>query len=521
MLKPLAVLLVISIFAVSCVNCSNILVILSFPPPSHHLWNEKIVNKLAERGHNITVLSVHLSKTTPKNVHYIHLEKTASHIWQKAVFTLNDITLEKSYRLIKIGYSYMQLICEGSLLSDGFKTLQNYPEHFKFDLIIHDINGGPCLLGLLHKFGYPPLVGISAYKYTPELADIIGGHYFPGYIPFVSMPFDTNMTFLQRLENICFTIVDYIYRHYVHIPQRDRLAASFYNYTLPSFQSLEQRTTVALLNIHSATDFNIPLGPNVIAVGGLEVDEPKPLPKDLEQFISTSKSGAILICFGTAVDSSMFPDEKQQMILDVVRKFPSYNFIWKFGKDISHDNISNLLIRKWLPQNDILAHPNIKLFISHGGGLSSNEATWHGVPLVVVPFYLDQIQNSRKSVLAGVGKTLNVQTMTAKDLEEAIRSVLEDSSYRDRAKTRSENFRDRPQSPMDTAIWWIEYVLRHPNPTHLRPPTLDLSLLQISSCDVILFLILVLAIIIWIIYLLVKKLFKTLAFKGKLKKKNQ
>lgn len=111
--------------------------------------------------------------------------------------------------------------------------------------------------------------------------------------------------------------------------------------------------------------------------------------------------------------------------------------------------------------------------------------------------------------------------MTANELEEAIRSVLEDSSYRDRAKTRSENFRDRPQSPMDTAIWWIEYVLRHPNPTHLRPPTLDLSLLQISSCDVILFLILVLAIIIWIIYLLMKKLFKTLAFKGKLKKKNQ
>lgn len=111
---------------------------------------------------------------------------------------------------------------------------------------------------------------------------------------------------------------------------------------------------MALLNIHSATDFNIPLGPNVIAVGGLEVDEHKPLPKDLKQFISTSKSGAILICFGTAVDSSMFPDEKQEMILDVVRKFPTYNFIWKFGKDISHDNISNLLIRKWLPQNDIL-----------------------------------------------------------------------------------------------------------------------------------------------------------------------
>lgn len=30
-------------------------------------------------------------------------------------------------------------------------------------------------------------------------------------------------------------------------------------------------------------------------------------------------------------------------------------------------------------------------------------------------------------------------------------------------------FHDRPMSPVDTAVWWSEYVLRNDDTSHLRP----------------------------------------------------
>lgn len=44
--------------------------------------------------------------------------------------------------------------------------------------------------------------------------------------------------------------------------------------------------------------------------------------------------------------------------------------LWKWEDDLP-DKPSNIRIEKWLPQNDILGHPNVKLFITHGGLLST------------------------------------------------------------------------------------------------------------------------------------------------------
>lgn len=61
-------------------------------------------------------------------------------------------------------------------------------------------------------------------------------------------------------------------------------------------------------------------------------------------------------------------------------------------------------------------------------------------------------------------------------------------SYTTTVKKLSDVYRDRPMGPMKTAIYWIEYVIRHQGAPHMRSPAKDLNLLQRSSVDVLAFL---------------------------------
>lgn len=65
--------------------------------------------------------------------------------------------------------------------------------------------------------------------------------------------------------------------------------------------------------------------------------------------------------------------EKQKILLDAFEQLPNYHFLWKFEEPhIDLKLPKNVLIRPWLPQSDILAHPKVKAFFSHSGGFESN-----------------------------------------------------------------------------------------------------------------------------------------------------
>ena len=67
---------------------------------------------------------------------------------------------------------------------------------------------------------------------------------------------------------------------------------------------------------------------------------------------------------------------------------PQYNFLWKFESDTLPSELpKNVMVKAWLPQNDLLGHKSLIAFITHGGLLSVHEANYHGVPMIGM-FYL-------------------------------------------------------------------------------------------------------------------------------------
>lgn len=68
----------------------------------------------------------------------------------------------------------------------------------------------------------------------------------------------------------------------------------------------------------------------------------------------------------------------------------------------------------------------------------------------------------------------------------------------------SQLFQDRPHSAMDTALYWIEYVIRYKGAKHLRPQSVELTWYQFYLIDVALVVIGASILICYIMYLVMK-----------------
>ena len=77
--------------------------------------------------------------------------------------------------------------------------------------------------------------------------------------------------------------------------------------------------------------------------------------------------GVALAAFGSGLKSTKMKPELKQLLINAFKR-SSVPIIWKWD-DVPDGIPKNVLIQKWLPQNDLLPHPNLKVFVTHGGNL--------------------------------------------------------------------------------------------------------------------------------------------------------
>lgn len=143
--------------------------------------------------------------------------------------------------------------------------------------------------------------------------------------------------------------------------------------------------------------------------------------------------------------------------------------------------------------NILSAHPNVKLFITHGGLLSTTETIYHGVPILAIPLFADQPLNAARAVEAGYALQLDYRDpdFTEEKVERFINELLNNPKYIENVRRRSELFHDRPMSPMETAVYWVEYVIRHKGADHLKNAGAKLPLYKYLMVDVLVFVLLI------------------------------
>uniref|UniRef100_A0A6M2DU74 Putative udp-glucoronosyl and udp-glucosyl transferase n=1 Tax=Xenopsylla cheopis TaxID=163159 RepID=A0A6M2DU74_XENCH len=456
------------------------------PSKSHHIWNRSIMVELAKKGYNITALSVDIDPEPTPNLNYIHVEGVYDMVLQLLNSTGNpeDIITHDVTQDIKIFYQFVKILSSIIVETSGYKQLLAYPNNFKFDLVMVDYTGLPDMFGFVHKFGYPPVVGITAFMTPPNTYEVIGNPVVPSLIPFYSSFYSGDMTFWERSMNAYYYALDSYYRRQA-LHEVDKFVRKHFDKNMPHLADLEKRLDIALVNSHPGMDLPELLLPNTIQVGGLQVKKPKPLHENLDKFFNSAKKGAVYFSLGTNVKYNMFSEEKLQMFVRALAKFPDYHFLWKTERtDLQVSK--NVMLTTWASQNDILGHPKTKLFMSHGGLLSSQETTWHGVPTLIIPFFADQFTNAKKAVDAGVAEQILITTVTEEEIVKKLTLMLNDSSYQEKMKQRSLRFRDRPRHPLQEAVWWCEYVLRHKGAPHLKSQAAVMDAVTLFMWDIVL-----------------------------------
>ncbi|XP_040928087.1 UDP-glucuronosyltransferase 2B31-like [Betta splendens] len=472
--------------------------VLVFPLDGSHWINMKvIIEELHSRGHEITVLrpsdSWYIKADSP---HYKSITMNSSGGFDEEEFSsfLNTmITMEKQgvsiwtrlsseYEMLTQMYMWhRQLIQALEEMFEDTELMQSLHEA-KYDLVLTDpAIGGGVLLG--HRLGLPLVFNVR-WTVQGEGHQAIAPSPL-SYVPIPQKQLTDKMTFNQRVMNLLYYIyalfqtwyaVDPNYKPFVH-----RHFGSDVHY-MELFQSAD----IWLMRNDFTFEFPRPTMPNVVYMAGFQCKPSKPLSKELEDFVQSSgEHGVIIMTLGTLV--GQLPEDIAEDIAAAFAQLPQ-KVIWRHTGKRPSSLGNNTLLLDWLPQTDLLAHPKTRVFVAHGGTNGIQEAIYHGVPLLGLPLMFDQHDNFFRMEARGVAKVLDIATVNRDNFLEALKEVLHQPSYREKMKTLSSLHRDQPMKPLDRAMFWIEFVMRHKGASHLRTESYKMSTIQYYSVDVLAFL---------------------------------
>lgn len=505
----LPVVLIITVGLVSEANGAKILSISFMSSKSHKIVYEPLLHKLAERGHSVTVVSPINSEKKMPNLR--NILTIAPETIEKELNFPNLFEMRAAGKGFASGFMSPFLIL-GPFLDKVCRLSYDLPHvqeimKEKFDLIMFTPFFNDCLYGLIHKMNTTTIL-ISQVSVFPWLADTMGTPSPPSIVPFAFFGFNDKMTYFERVINMLGVLTNWFAKSIVYDPKMEALYREVIDPNSPSIKEIERNASIILCNSHLSFTRPRPLLPDIINVGGLHLTPAKPVSKELDEFLSgNGDEGFIYFSMGSALKAHTMPEEYRKVFLQTFAKLKQ-RVLWKWETETMDDLPKNVKLSKWLPQQDVLGHKNIRLFITHGGHGSTQEAIYHGVPLVGIPMFGDQTANMQEAKRLGFALPLEFTELSVDVLTNAINTVISDSSYPKKARELSDLFHDQIDKPLDRAVYWTEYVLRHKGARHLRSAARDLNNLQYHSIDVIAFLLAVLLLSLYLSFVVLRALLR-------------
>ncbi|KAG6460675.1 UDP-glucosyltransferase 2 [Manduca sexta] len=449
-----------------CLSAYHVLVVFPVPSRSHNALGKGVVDALLQAGHEVSWATPYPPKEKVKNLNIIDVSITTPII---------DALETSMEMMVKMAMNFTQLKTYTRTISKTAITapaLRDAVIKGQFDAVVTEYFFSETDAGYAAVLKVP-WIQVNGVMMNPVLEDQMDEVRSISTVPQLFNSAVMPMPFLNRLLNsfMYLTMAADKWMDWSEISSmyKEMFAplASARGTSLPSFDEAYYNVSVLLVNSHGSYAPALSLPPNVVEVGGYHLkDSVPPLPKDLQELLDGSPQGVVYFSMGSVLKSAKFPDVTKRELLQVLGELKQ-TVLWKFEEQLENMP-KNVHIRSWMPQDSILAHPNVKVFITHGGLLSTLEALNSGVPLLAVPIFGDQPANAERIALAGFGRHIKFRPEMAQDLKVELREMLSNDSYLKKAKSLSSLFHNRVVPPKKLISRYIELAIETNGAYHLR-----------------------------------------------------
>ncbi|TMS37612.1 hypothetical protein L596_004508 [Steinernema carpocapsae] len=515
-------LLAFSALLVSACDAYKILVYSPKIGHSHVKFLGFIADTLVEAGNDVTVLlpEVHpiivdtngtrLAKIVPVEVderirEIFDVEDAIKNYWTlDAQNPLSQLSMFKDY------LKSAEMLCEDFLKKTD--VLQWIKDE-KFDVVISEAFD-VCFIGSYKALGIRAHIVASATFLFETVSYAAGVPFPPSTIPSSISGLLDQMSFTERAKNLMGVGVIHMWMGgmmAVHQSVIDRKFGKGYSNVLEEISDC----SLIITNSDPLLDFPRPTLDKVINIGGVSIPVPKPLDKSWEDKMALREMN-VLVSFGSIAKAHLMPMEMKKSILRVFLQFPNVTFFWKY--ETSEDEIAmslppNVIISKWVPQNDLLNHKKMSLFITHAGMNSILEAANRGVPLLCIPVFGDQMRNAKTVVKAGIGEEMNkLELLDSGAMAKKVRRMLEENKYQKAAVRLAEMMANRPISQKEHLVRSVEFVARFGRLPNMKPASVKLTFAEYYLLDIIAVFVVSVLVVVVVSFIILRVTFRVLRF---------
>lgn len=249
---------------------------------SHSYTIDPVMRGLAEKGHEVTMISHFPLEDPPKTYKDISLKGTVD-IWLGA-FDLEEFAwpygtewLMKHVDDARTLFLIASITCKAMLDNPEVQAIKEGD----YDVVIIEQFNSDCGLGIVNKLKIP-FIGLTTHVMMAWTTGRLGVIENPAFVPSHYLAHGKWPNLLQTAESLLIaTWYKIVYYIFLQLPERNMMV-EYYGEDLPSLEHIAKNMSLIMVNTYFPLTGTVHTAPNTVEIGGIHVQKKNALDPVIE-----------------------------------------------------------------------------------------------------------------------------------------------------------------------------------------------------------------------------------------------